>query len=217
MFLDEVNLLPQTMQPKFLRVLQEREVDPVGGTRTIPVDVRVIAAANIPLEQSVQAGQFRSDLYYRLNVIRIVAPPLRQRMEDMPLLVDYLIKRLNAQLGMMIQRVSDEVMDMFMAYDWPGNIRELQNAIESAMNMTHAYTLVKEDFEPFILRSRTKKRMRTVQNSQELLLKSSKSHLERELVQEALSTANGNRSQAARLLGISRTLLYKKLHQYGFD
>ena len=217
LFLDEVNLLPQTMQPKFLRVLQEREVDPVGGTRTIPVDVRVIAAANIPLEQSVQAGQFRSDLYYRLNVIRIVAPPLRQRMEDMPLLVDYLIKRLNAQLGMMIQRVSDEVMDMFMAYDWPGNIRELQNAIESAMNMTHAYTLVKEDFEPFILRSRTKKRMRTVQNSQELLLKSSKSHLERELVQEALSTANGNRSQAARLLGISRTLLYKKLHQYGFD
>lgn len=217
LFLDEVNLLPQTMQPKFLRVLQEREVDPVGSTRTIPVDVRVIAAANIPLEQSVQAGQFRSDLYYRLNVIHIVAPPLRQRMEDMPLLVDHLIKRLNAQLGMMIQRVSDEVMDLFMAYDWPGNIRELQNAIESAMNMTHSFTLVKEDFEPFILRSRIRKRMRAVQGGQELLLKSSKSHLERELVQEALSTANGNRSQAARLLGISRTLLYKKLRQYGLE
>lgn len=217
LFLDEVNLLPQTMQPKFLRVLQEREVDPVGGTRTIPVDVRVIAATNIPLEQSVRAGQFRSDLYYRLNVIRIVAPPLRQRMEDMPLLVDHLIKRLNAQLGMMIQRVSDEVMDMFMAYDWPGNIRELQNAIESAMNMANSYTLVKADFEPFILRSRSRKRMGTAQGGQELLLKSSKSHLERELVQEALSAADGNRSQAARLLGISRTLLYKKLHQYGLD
>ena len=217
LFLDEVNLLPLTMQPKFLRVLQEREVDPVGGTRTIPVDVRVIAAANIPLEKSVRAGQFRSDLYYRLNVIRIVAPPLRQRKEDLPLLVDYLIQRLNAQLGMVVQRVSDEVMEMFLDYDWPGNIRELQNAIESAMNMTHSYTLEKADFEQFILRNRTKQRLGAIQSSQELLLKSSKAQLERELVQEALATAKGNRSQAARLLGISRTVLYKKLHQYGLD
>ena len=217
LFLDEVNLLPLTMQPKFLRVLQEREVDPVGGTRTIPVDVRVIAAANIPLEKAVRAGQFRSDLYYRLNVIRIVAPPLRQRKEDLPLLVDYLIQRLNAQLGMVVQRVSDEVMEMFLDYDWPGNIRELQNAIESAMNMTHSYTLEKADFEQFILRNRTKQRLGAIQSSQELLLKSSKAQLERELVQEALATAKGNRSQAARLLGISRTVLYKKLHQYGLD
>lgn len=215
LFLDEVNLLPLSMQPKFLRVLQEREIDPVGGTKTIPVDVRVIAAANVPLEQSVRAGQFRSDLYYRLNVIRIVAPPLRQRKEDLPLLVDHLIKRLNAQLGMVIQRVSDEVMEMFQAYDWPGNIRELQNAIESAMNMTHSYTLEKADFEQFILRSRAKQRLERLQGSQDLLLKSSKAHLERELLQEALASAGGNRSQAARLLGISRTVLYKKLKRYG--
>ena len=105
-FLDEVNLLTATMQPKFLRVLQEMEIDPVGGEKSIPIDVRVIAASNIPLETLVEAGQFRSDLYYRLNVIRIQAPTLRERKEDLPLLVDNFIHRLNYQLGMVIEGVA---------------------------------------------------------------------------------------------------------------
>ena len=217
LFLDEVNLLSSPMQPKFLRVLQEREIDPVGGTKTIPVDVRIIAASNIPLERCVQAGTFRSDLYFRLNVIRIVAPPLRQRKEDIPLLVDNLIQRLNSQLGMVVQRVSPEVMDMFMSYDWPGNVRELQNAIESAMNMTRSFQLEKADFEQFILRTRSRRHLDAMHGNQELLLKSSKAHLEQEMLQEALASANGNRSQAARLLGISRTVLYKKMKQYGIS
>ena len=109
-FLDEVNLLTATMQPKFLRVLQEMEIDPVGGEKSIPIDVRVIAASNIPLETLVEAGQFRSDLYYRLNVIRIQAPTLRERKEDLPLLVDNFIHRLNYQLGMVIEGVAPGAM-----------------------------------------------------------------------------------------------------------
>lgn len=217
LFLDEVNLLTPSMQPKFLRVLQEREIDPVGGTKTIPVDVRLIAASNIPLERAVQAGQFRSDLYYRLNVIRIVAPPLRQRKEDIPLLVDNLIQRLNSQLGMVVQRVSPEVMDLFMDYDWPGNVRELQNALESAMNQTHSYQLEKADFEQFLMRTRTRRHLDTASKNRERLLQSSKADLEQELLREALADANGNRSQAAKLLGISRTVLYKKMKQYGIQ
>lgn len=213
LFLDEVNLLTSTMQPKFLRVLQEREIDPVGGTKTIPIDVRVIAASNIPLERLVETKEFRSDLYFRLNVIRIVAPPLRERKEDIPLLVEDLIQRLNRQLGMVIQRVSDEVMDLLMSYDWPGNVRELQNAIESAMNMAKSCQLEKSDFEQLIKRIRAKNR-RVPPGNQEFLLKPSRQGLEREMIQEALAAANGNRSRAAQLLGISRTVLYKKLKKY---
>ena len=216
LFLDEVNLLTSTMQPKFLRVLQEREIDPVGGTKTIPIDVRVIAASNIPLERLVESKEFRSDLYFRLNVIRIVAPPLRERKEDIPLLVEDLIRRLNPQLGMVIQRVSDEVMELLMSYDWPGNVRELQNAIESAMNMATSCKLEKSDFEQLIKRIRAKNRMAPARE-QEFRLKPSKQGLEREIIQEALAAANGNRSRAAQLLGISRTVLYKKLKQYALS
>lgn len=105
----------------------------MGGEKSIPIDVRVIAASNIPLETLVEAGQFRSDLYYRLNVIRIQAPTLRERKEDLPLLVDNFIHRLNYQLGMVIEGVAPGAMDLLMDYDWPGNVRELQNAVESAM------------------------------------------------------------------------------------
>lgn len=213
LFLDEVNLLTTTMQPKFLRVLQEREIDPVGGTKTIPIDVRVIAASNIPLERLVETKEFRSDLYFRLNVIRIVAPPLRERMEDIPLLVDHLIQRLDSQLGMVIQGISDEALELLMSYDWPGNVRELQNAIESAMNMAKSFQLEKADFDQLLNRMHAKNR-RALMGTQEFRLKTSKQGLEREMIQEALAAASGNRSRAAQLLGISRTVLYKKLKQY---
>ena len=135
-FLDEVNLLSTTMQPKFLRVLQEREIDPVGGLKSIPIDVRVIAASNIPLETLVESGQFRQDLYYRLNVISICAPPLRERMEDIPMLADHFIQRFNRELGMMVQGIGADALKLLQEYHWPGNIREMQNAIERAMNLT---------------------------------------------------------------------------------
>lgn len=162
---------------------------------------------------AVRVKEFRSDLYFRLNVIRIVAPPLRERKEDIPLLVEELIRRLNHQLGMVIQRVSDEVMELLMSYDWPGNVRELQNAIESAMNMADSFQLEKSDFEQLIKRIRAKNRLAPARD-REFRLKPSKQSLEREIIQEALAAANGNRSRAAQLLGISRTVLYKKLKQY---
>ncbi|SMC57751.1 sigma-54 interaction domain-containing protein [Papillibacter cinnamivorans] len=212
-FLDEVNLLSPTMQPKFLRVLQEQEIDPVGGDKSIPIDVRVIAASNIPLEPLVEEGKFRSDLFFRLNVIRITAPPLRNRKEDIPLLVESLIKRLNSQLGMLIEGVTDEVMDLFMEYEWPGNVRELQNVIESAMNMTSSNTLKLDDFQSFVQRVRSKSR-RITPSEEEYRLKSSKQNFERDLVRDALAAAKGNRVRAAEILGISRTVLYKKLEKY---
>lgn len=216
LFLDEINLLTPTIQPKFLRVLQEREIDPVGGSRTVSVDVRVIAATNIPLERLVEQGDFRSDLYFRLNVIRIVAPPLRERREDIPLLVENLIQRLNAQLGMLIQGVSDNVMDLLMSYEWPGNVRELQNAIESAMNMASSSVLQKSDFDQLVKRMHAKSR-HTLMGCEDFRLKSSKLVFEREMIRDALAAAGGNRVRAAQMLGISRTVLYKKLKQYDLN
>ena len=213
-FLDEVNLLTPTIQPKFLRVLQEMEVDPVGSDRSRSIDVRVIAATNIPLEKLVQEGKFRSDLYWRLNVIRIQAPPLRERKEDIPALTENLIQRLNAQLGMVVQGGSKGVYELFQEYDWPGNVRELQNAIESAMNMTQSATLQVQDFAPLVQRINAGKR-RQLSDNERLSLRSSKQTFEKDVLKDTLESCKGNKAQAARMLGISRTVFYKKLHQYG--
>lgn len=212
-FLDEVNLLTPTMQPKFLRVLQEREIDPVGGDKSIPIDVRVIAASNIPLEALVETGQFRSDLYYRLNVIRIQAPTLRERKEDIPLLVENFIRQLNRQLGMVIEGVGPGSMELLMDYDWPGNVRELQNAVESAMNAAASPILRRKDFFQLEQRLQARKR-RQVTSSGDFRLRPARQAFEREFIRDALAAANGNRAKAAGLLGISRTVLYEKLEQY---
>ena len=212
-FLDEINLLSSTMQPKFLRALQEREIDPVGGDRSIPIDVRVIAASNISLEKLVGEGKFRNDLYYRLNVVNIHAPALRERMEDLPLLTDYFIKRLNDQLGMVLQGISSDALNLLMSYDWPGNIRELQNAVESAMNVTDGTILHKKDF--FQLEYRMRRRGKHGVPPQGFLLKPAKQAFEKNLIKDALDTAGGNRAKAAQLLGISRTVLYDKMKAYG--
>lgn len=212
-FLDEVNLLTSTMQPKFLRVLQEMEVDPVGADKSVPIDVRVIAASNIPLELLVEAGQFRSDLYYRLNVIRIQAPPLRERKEDIPLLVENFISRLNYQLGMVIEGVGPGAMDLLMSYDWPGNVRELQNAVESAMNAADSPILRKKDFRQVEERLKSRQR-RVVAGPGDFRLRPARQAFERELIRDALAAAGGNRARAAQMLDISRTVLYEKMEQY---
>ena len=212
-FLDEVNLLTATMQPKFLRVLQEMEIDPVGGEKSIPIDVRVIAASNIPLETLVEAGQFRSDLYYRLNVIRIQAPTLRERKEDLPLLVDNFIHRLNYQLGMVIEGVAPGAMDLLMDYDWPGNVRELQNAVESAMNAADSPILRRRDFRQLEQRMQARRR-RQLTGPGDFKLRPARQAFERELIRDALAAAGGNRVKAAALLDISRTVLYEKMEQY---
>lgn len=212
-FLDEINLLTPALQPKFLRVLQEMEIDPVGGDKSVPVDVRVIAASSVPLEQLVEAGQFRSDLYFRLSIIKITAPPLREHLEDIPILVEHLIKNLNFKLGMAIEGIAPSMMELLLQYDWPGNIRELRNAVESAMNMAESPVLQEKDFNQLILRMRA--RGRCVPRGQSYYnLKSARNNLERELVRDALCAAGGNRVKAAALLGISRNVLYEKLERY---
>ena len=217
-FLDEVNLLPSTMQPKFLRVLQEREITPVGGDDTFPVDVRVISASNIPLSKLVEEGKFREDLYFRLNVLNIVAPPLRKRREDLPELVETLIARLNRQLGMMVQGVDSRVMEFFQAYDWPGNIRELQNCLERAMSMSSATILTLPLFDTLTMRAQRRWEVRLPWDTERPAsanLRSAKETAEKQVILETLSANNGNRTQTAKALGISRAVLYRKLGKYG--
>lgn len=212
-FLDEVNLLTPTMQPKFLRVLQEREIDPVGGDKSIPVDVRVISASNIPLETLVESGQFRSDLYYRLNIICIHAPTLRERMEDIPLLAESFIAQFNRQLGMMVQGIGPSAMELLMEHDWPGNVRELQNAVESAMNLCDGPILRRKDFRQLEQRIQSHRKHQK-ERPTEFRLRPAKQAFERELISDALTAAGGNRAKTAELLGISRTVLYEKMEKY---
>ncbi|MBD3236157.1 MAG: PAS domain-containing protein [Candidatus Eisenbacteria bacterium] len=144
LLLDEVGELPLPLQVKLLRVLQERTYEPLGGTTPVRADVRIVAATNLRLKQQVAAGQFRDDLYYRLNVVRIDLPPLARRREDIPLLVEHFMERFNARMGKQIDEVSDEVLDLLMAYPFPGNIRELENAIEHAFILCHGRRIERE-------------------------------------------------------------------------
>lgn len=214
LFLDEINQLSPTIQPKLLRTLQEKEIERVGGVKTIPVDVRLIAATNKPLEDLIQDNKFRSDLYYRLNVIYIRIPPLRERLEDIPLLTLSIIEKLNMQMGTSVSGVSDDVLSMFQQYSWPGNIRELQNILERAMNQKLTGLLTKQDFEPqFELLRKRITGATPKENYQSVGL--AKKQMEKKLIEETLAQFNGNKKQAAEHLGISRTSLYNKIRELG--
>lgn len=211
LFLDEVNTLPISMQPKFLRVLQEGEVEHVGGNTVIPVDARIISATNTSLETLVLRKEFRQDLYYRLNVVQIKVPPLRERKEDIPLLVNTFVSQFNVRLGMDIQEVHPTVLELLMEYDWPGNIRELQNAVERAMNFAYEGTLAPEHFKFFS--------ERTTGNSAAAALRFFGSPIaapkdERALILEAIRTCGGNKKKAAQQLGWARSTLYEKMRKY---
>ena len=212
-FLDEIGEMEPGLQVKILRVLQEKEIERVGGTGCRKVDVRIVAATNRDLEAAVAAGTFREDLYYRLNVIRIQAPTLRERKEDLPLLVDNFIHRLNYQLGMVIEGVAPGAMDLLMDYDWPGNVRELQNAVESAMNAADSPILRRRDFRQLEQRMQARRR-RQLTGPGDFKLRPARQAFERELIRDALAAAGGNRVKAAALLDISRTVLYEKMEQY---
>ncbi len=219
LFLDEVNLLPFEMQPKLLRVLQEREVERIGAACPVPVDTRLIAATNRDLKENIQAGNFREDLYYRLNVINITVPPLRERKEDIPLLVRSLVARLSYQMGLDISYVDDEAIDVLMKYDWPGNIRELQNVIEQAMNYAKADTIglehIKEYFSGIKKQAPAAMRQTPEYTPVPAALAASREKSEREAILAALDRCGNNRSLAARQLGIGRSTFYRKLRQYG--
>lgn len=214
LFLDEVNQMPLVLQPKLLRVLQEKEIERIGNHKSIPVDVRVIAATNAPLEKLVKEKKFRTDLFYRLNVIKINVPPLRERKEDIPVLVESLIKKLNFQLGVKVNAVSPEVINVLMNYDWPGNIRELQNVLERAMNMAWGDVLEVSHLSGFLDNEGLTTNSSGGSPASAGSLKEKKKFTEKEAIKEALQICQGNRVLAARLLNISRNTLYKKLRKY---
>lgn len=212
LFLDEVNLLSPTIQPKFLRVLQEKEIEPIGSGICQPIDVRIIAASNLPLEKLVASGDFREDLFYRLNVIRIEAPPLRTHKEDIPEIADSIIQKLNEQLDLTVEGIEPDMTDLLLNYDWPGNVRELSNYIESAMNMAESSLLNKRDFSQFFNRVYSTNQNRHYGKA---TLKKSIEIYERQIITDMLDLEDNNRAKVAKRLGISRTQLYQKMNKYG--
>jgi len=211
LFLDEIGDLSPAMQVKLLRVLQEREFERVGGTETLKVNVRLIAATNVDLEQAVSDGRFRSDLYYRLNVFSIYLPPLRERKTDILLLADHFLDKYGGQNGKRIKRISTPAIDMLMSYHWPGNVRELENVVERATlvcegNVIHGYHLPPT--------------LQTAEGSgtvTKMSLDQAVSSFEKDLIQDALKTARGNRARAARLLDTTERILGYKVKKYEID
>ena len=208
LFLDEVSEMPASMQAKLLRVLQSYAFERVGGTQTITADVRVIAATNSCLEERMKAGKFREDLFYRLNVVAVKLPALRERRDDIPLLVNHFAKLLSEENGRPVKSVSPQAMDLMCRYDWPGNVRELQNVIESMVITSQGDTLsVKE------LPERVRPSMPDVSGAFPVGI--TMKQLEEHAIRKTLDTVGGNRKKAAEILGIGLRTLHRKLREYG--
>lgn len=213
--LDEIGIMPLEMQTKLLRVLEEREFERIGGTERIDLDIRVIASTNEELEEAIAKGKFRQDLYYRLNVIRLNIPPLRDRLDDIPLLSEHMVEDLSNKLGIQPKKISQETMEIFQSYQWPGNVRELRNVIESALNLVKGNIICPEHL-PDHMTYRVKEEVDS-SDENKLLLKDVVAKAEIEAIREALKESDGNRTEAAKILGIHRTALYKKIDAYGLD
>lgn len=209
-FLDEIGDMSKAMQAKLLRVLQEKEIERLGDSRPRQVDVRVVTATNRDLEAMIERGEFREDLYYRLNVVTIKIPPLRERMEDLEPLVHHFLRKFNNDFGTNVSTLTPEVWDIFKSYTWPGNVRELENVIERAFNLVSGNT-IKAKHLPLYIRKKNKGKAPVGHKPLPSLLE----QVEREAVLDALEATGGNKMQAAKRLGISRAWLYKKIKQYG--
>jgi DNA-binding NtrC family response regulator len=209
-FLDEVNTMPPSLQVKLLRVLQNRTFDRVGGKETLTADVRVIAATNKDLEREVKEGRFREDLYYRLNILHISVPPLRDHPEDIPVFVDHFLRKYAA--GRMAM-VASEVMERFRAYSWPGNVRELENVVQRALVMAQGDIITPEDL-PLTLQGEQDILAGRISLQDGMPLKKIIADVERELIQRALHESGGNQSKAARILHINRRQLFEKIRRF---
>jgi DNA-binding NtrC family response regulator len=208
-FLDEIGEMSPATQVKLLRVLQEREAIPVGGTEAIPVDVRVVAATNRDLEDDIKRGRFRSDLYYRLNVIAIELPPLRDRRDDIPVFVEAFLKRIAQEHEEPLKRISDETMDAILAYDWPGNVRELENALERAVVLTKGDAIDHSAMPEKLTQRRAEPLVSERPHANPTL-----DVIERAYITWVLQSEGGNKTRAAEVLGIDPSTLYRKLGRY---
>lgn len=209
-FLDEIGELTLPIQAKILRVLQAREFEPVGSNRTQKVDVRIITATNRDLEKMVREGRFRDDLYYRLNVFQVVLPPLRERLEDLPVLADFFLKRYGEKNRRVVIALAPEALQAFRRYSWPGNIRELENVIERGVIVCQGNVLTREDL-PAVLQPRGEWLAAGAENEPGL------PELERQLISRTLERVAGQRRQAAEILGISLDELNLKIRSYGLE
>jgi two-component system response regulator HydG len=210
-FLDEVGEMSTTTQTKILRVLQEKEFEPLGSTRTVRVDVRVIAATNRDLAKEVKEGRFREDLFYRLNVVPICLPPLRERKEDIPALAAHFFAHYRDKNKKEIREISRKVMDLLLRHDWPGNIRELENCIERAVILAREGVIVPADLPLTLQVLSSGERSAGLELPPGISLQ----EVERALVLKTLEDTGGNRSRAAEILGINRRTLQNKLKEYG--
>jgi len=241
LFLDEVGELPLEMQVKLLRVLQEGEVDPIGSKRTVPVDVRIVSATNRDLAEAVKAGTFREDLYYRLNVFPIAVPPLRERREDIPALVEHFVRRFNAQERLNVTGTTSETLDMLKDHGWKGNVRQLENTIFRAMILSDGNKLQPQDFpqisgltpgcapapktETGPMDSLVPEEMREAETAgtSDVSVLDREGHLrtlediERDLIEFAINNYSGHMSEVARRLGIGRSTLYRKVREHELD
>ena len=210
-FLDEIGEMSASTQVKLLRAIQEREVIPVGSTRAVPVDVRIVAATNRDLEEEIARGAFRSDLYYRLNVIQLHLPPLRDRREDIPLLADHFLSRANGD-GEAQHTLADDTLSVLCEYDWPGNVRELENALERAVVVSGAASI-----GPDALPTRVREAPPPRLGAAELPPNPTMEVVERAYILWVLESEGGNKTRAAEVLGIDPSTLYRKLNRYGID
>jgi DNA-binding NtrC family response regulator len=211
LFLDEVSQIPATTQVKLLRVLEDGVFQRVGGDENLRADVRLIAATNVRLEDAVREGRFREDLYYRLKVVTIDVPPLRERAEDIPLLVNAFIREFNEKNHLDIEGVDDEVIWLFRAYHWPGNVRELRNVVESMAVMARSSRLTADDIPPNVRRSVDEAKADGVRVGMKL------ADVERYMIENTLKELGGNRTRAAKVLGIGLRTLQRKLKSYGIN
>jgi two-component system response regulator HydG len=208
-FLDEVGEMPPSLQVKLLRVLQEREAIPVGATEPIPVDVRIIAATNRDLEEEIRRGNFRSDLFYRLNVIALNLPPLRERRDDLLLLIENFLQSLGQETAAEAKALSSEALDAVMVYEWPGNVRELENALEHAVVLSRG-NLIEASSLPERITKRRKEPLVAERSYRNPTLEV----IERAYIMWVLQAEGGNKTRAAEVLGIDPSTLYRKLSRY---
>jgi DNA-binding NtrC family response regulator len=210
-FLDEVGELPVDLQAKLLRAIQEKEIRPVGSTKQIPINVRILAATNRDLEQAVSQGTFRRDLYFRLNVLSLRIPSLRERRQDIPILAAHFLERLSRASGQ--ERIlSDDALKAMLAYDWPGNVRELENCLERACAFTTGPTLHVGDLPPAVSNLQASSSAGNGDGANKIV---PMSELEKQTILNTIAQLNGDKLLAARLLGIGKTTLYRKLKEYG--
>jgi transcriptional regulator with PAS, ATPase and Fis domain len=210
LFLDEISEMPLSLQSKLLRVLEDKEVRPLGANQSEKIDARVLSASNRNLDELVRAGKFRQDLYYRLNVIRIELPALRQRSDDIPVLVKHFIDKFASGVGRAVQGIREDALAALKSYGWPGNIRELEHTIERAVLLGKESLIGVDDLPGHVVARGESAVVLTQALDSRLTLRD----LEREYIGKVLANTNGNKTEAARVLGVDRTTLYRKLEEY---